>query len=402
MSGPTDSRETSRGTPTILVRLRLRYAVEAPIVAVVAPSQRMTDLRCAPPRPRFPRATTDVSIALCTHNGERWIGPLLESMAAQTRVADELVVQDDLSSDSTCEIIRSFASDAPFEVRLEVNPVQLGSTANFATALARCNGRFVALADQDDLWYPTKLERLVGELETDPTITMVFSDADLIGEQGQTLGRRLWDTRMVARTLRKRAVVPEELFARRALTTGCTMAVRRRAVAAALPFPSELDDPVSPMRHDRWLSLVAAAVGTVRALPEPLVQFRVHPAQQTGVLIGSKLTAALAGAAVGAFCRTDDEVRGLSVRAAQLDLAAARADDVGDFEGAETLRSVAEHLRRRVDTRIPVARRLHWVATDLRSGAYGWDRLGVGAAAGDVVRTFTHMRRAGARDRRTP
>lgn len=353
------------------------------------PLPRMTDLRCATDRPRFPRATTDVSIALCTRNGERWIGHLLESMAAQSRPADELVVQDDLSTDDTCDIIRSFASTAPFEVRLEVNPVRLGSTANFAAVLERCRGRYVALADQDDRWYRTKLERLIDELEADPTITMVFSDADLIGEDGQPLGRRLWDTRLVGRTLRKRAVVPEELFARRALTTGCTMAVRRRAVAAALPFPSELDDPVSPMRHDRWLSLVAAAVGTVRALPEPLVQFRVHPNQQTGVLIGSKLTNALARAALGTFRSDNDDERGLQVRAGQLEIAAGRADDIGDFEGAETLRSVADHLRRRVSSDQSVSRRLQWVAHDVRSGAYGWDRLGVGAAFGDVIRSLT-------------
>jgi hypothetical protein len=334
----------------------------------------------------------DVSVVLCTRNGARWISELLESMAAQTHPIDELVVQDDLSTDATCELVAAFAATAPFEVRLEVNTTRLGSTANFATALARTRGRFAALADQDDVWYPWKLERLIGELELDPTVTMVFSDADLIDEHGAPLGRSLWDTRLIGRTLRRRAVVPEELFARRALTTGCTMAIRRRAVAASLPFPEELADDLAPMRHDRWLSLVAAAVGTVRALPEPLLGFRVHPDQETGVLVGAELPRALGRAAALALAGSGPDERGHLVRAEQLEIAAARADDLGDFEEAATLRQVAEHLRERVRTDVPVQQRLRAVAHGVRSGAYGWDRLGAGAIAGDVVRAVRPQR----------
>ncbi|MEZ5138961.1 MAG: hypothetical protein R2711_09425 [Acidimicrobiales bacterium] len=147
----------------------------------------------------------------------------------------------------------------------------------------------MALADQDDVWYPGKLAVLEWEFDMDPTVSMVFSDGDLIDADGAPLGRRLWDTRLIGRTLRHHPVVPEELFARRALTTGATMAVRRRVVDAAVPFPPELDDPDAPMRHDRWLSLVAAAVGTVRAISDPLVALRVHPDQETGVLVGAEL-----------------------------------------------------------------------------------------------------------------
>lgn len=354
----------------------------------------MTDAEPVPHRPRLPRATLDVSIVLCTRNGAPWIGDLLESMANQTRLADELVVQDDESSDDTCRIIREFAERAPFDVRLEVNPERLGSTANFAAALERSRGRFVALADQDDIWYPNKLERLIGELELDPTVTMVFSDADLIDPAGRPLGRSLWDTRLVGRTLRRRAVVPEELFAQRALTTGCTMAVRRRAVAAALPFPDELADDIAPMRHDRWLSLVAAAVGTVRALPEPLLGFRVHPAQETGVLVGAQLPRAVGRAALGAITSPpDDDRRGLVVRARQLETAAERADDLGDFEEAETLRTVAHHLRSRTMQQGSLSGRLRAVGSGVRAGAYGWDRLGYGAIVGDVARAVRPSRR---------
>lgn len=340
-------------------------------------------------RPRFPRASCDVSVVLCTRNGEQWISELLESIATQSRPPDELIVSDDRSEDATCSIVTEFAGTAPFDVRLEVNEVPMGSTRNFASALTRCGGRFIALADQDDIWYPRKLECLVGEMEEDPTITMAFSDAVLIDEDGVVVGRSLWDTRLIGRTLRRHPVVAEELFARRALTTGCTMVVRRRAVAAALPFPDELVDDAAPMRHDRWISLVAAAVGTARAIPEPLLGFRVHPAQETGVLVGRQLQRAMSFAVAGVLrTTTDEDDRGYRTRAVQLEVAADRADELGDFEEATTLRGVAAHLRRRVEMTGPVGRRLRSVTRDIRAGAYGWDRLGIAAATADLVRAF--------------
>lgn len=347
------------------------------------------------PRRRLPRASVPLSVALCTYNGERWIGQLLRSIAEQTRPPDELVIQDDGSDDETIRIIEDFTNGAPFEVRLAQNATRLGSTANFAVALERSRGQFIALSDQDDIWYPTKLERLVGELELDPTVTMVLSDADLIDEDGRRLNRRLWDSRMVARTLRRNAVVSERLLARRALTTGCTMVIRRRALAAALPFPAALKDPVAPMRHDRWISLIAAAVGTVRAVPEPLLAFRVHQSQETGVLTGAQASLSFGRAVVDATTvRLSEDDRGHLIRALQLDSAAQRADEVGDFEEAATLRSVANHLRHRSRGSDPTPRRLKAIWSEAKQGGYGWDQLGVAAAAGDAVRALRHPGRA--------
>ena len=343
----------------------------------------------SPLLPTLGRPEVDLSVALCTWRGERWIRTFLQSVAAQDRLPDELVVQDDASDDGTVAAVREFARSAPFEVHLEVNEVRVGSTANFALALERCRGRYIALADQDDVWYPAKLERLAAELDLDPTVTLAFSDADLIGEDGRLLGRRLWDTRLVGRTLRRHPVVPEELFARQALTTGCTVMIRRRVAEAALPFPPELAHPSAPMRHDRWLSLVAAAVGTVRALPEPLLGFRLHQGQETGVLVGPALITALRRAAAGVLTDPDDEhVDGLRGRAAQLEVAAQRADLLGDFAEATALRRVADGNLLRAEVSQRGIRGLRSIRRASRQGAYPVSGPGVGSIAADVVRVL--------------
>lgn len=338
-----------------------------------------------------PSGPVDLTVVLCTLNGSRWLPELLGSIAGQTRPPDELVVFDDASDDDSVAVVEQFAATVPFDVRVHVNPVRLGSTRNFAAALAESGGRVIALADQDDVWYSHKLALLLWEFDRDPTISMVFSDADLIDGTGRKLGRRLWDTRLVGRTLRRHAVVPEDLFARRALTTGCTMAVRRRVIDAALPFPDLLDDPRAVMRHDRWLSLVAAAVGTVRALPDPLLGFRVHTDQETGVLVGGQLPRAMWSAArkVGRSTAAPAEHR---IRAAQLESAAARAELVGDFHEAATLRDIAHHQNQRALVGSPG----HGPLTVLRSAAHGkyrGDPLSVLAAGADVARSLSPIHR---------
>lgn len=342
----------------------------------------------APPRPR-PR----VSVALCTCDGAPWLPDLLRSLAEQELLPDELVVQDDASGDDTVAVIEEFARTAPFPVRLVVNEHRLGSTANFGLALARAEGRFVALADQDDIWYPHKLRRLVSVLEDDPILTLVFSDADVLDASGRATGRQLWSSRGIHQRLVAHEIVPCVDFARRALSTGCTMVARRRAVQAALPFPAVLDDPVTPMRHDRWLSVVAAAVGTVRAVPEPLLGFRTHPEQQTGVLTPSQLRYRRTAAALAAL-RAPDPARAAEheIRALQVAEAAHRADLWGDFEEADELRQVVRHHEARANLGPTVRARTAQVWREVSGGGYDRSALGMAAAAGDAVRALRPSR----------
>jgi hypothetical protein len=334
-----------------------------------------------------------VSVVLCTYRGAPWLPDLLASLSAQELPVDELVVQDDASDDGTVALIEAFARSAPFAVHLEVNPERVGSTVNFGRALARAEGRFVALADQDDIWYPHKLRRLVSVLEDDPILTLVFSDADVLDAEGRVTGRQLWSSRGIRRRLVGHEIVPCVDFARRALSTGCTMVVRRRAVQAALPFPDVLDDPVNPMRHDRWLSLVAAAVGTVRAVPEPLLGFRSHPGQQTGVLTPSVLRSRRLSAAAAAF-RAPDPARAAEHerRALQVIEAAHRADLWGDFEEADNLRAVVRHHEARAHLGDTVPERTAEVWRQVSGGNYDRSVLGLAAAAGDLVRAVRPTR----------
>ena len=101
-----------------------------------------------------------ISVAMATCEGGRHLEAQLQSIAAQQRLPDELVVCDDASSDDTIEIARRFAERAPFPVRIETTEIRLGITANFERAVSLCAADVILLADQDDVWLPEKIALL--------------------------------------------------------------------------------------------------------------------------------------------------------------------------------------------------------------------------------------------------
>jgi len=335
-----------------------------------------------------------LSVVLATYQGERFLPALLQSLAAQERPPDELIVRDDASTDTSVELVEAFAARAGFPVVLERNERNRGSTVAFGQALGRAEGDIVALCDQDDRWYPHKLARLYQEFDERPDLAMVFSNADLIDAYDVALKRSLWHARglpahfTAARRLGASVPVSPRLLAQRPLVTGCTMAVSRAVLDAALPFPEHLDAREALLRHDRWLSLLALSEGGVRAVPEPLIAFRVHPDQQTGLLVGRRRRLRANVQAVESVLQTGitraaDRHR---TRALQLEAAAARAEAEGDHEGAARLHDAAEHHRVRATLPTGRGRRALVVAGELARGRYGRDLLALESATGDIVR----------------
>ena len=134
-----------------------------------------------------------ISVALCTYNGERFLSRQLTSIQQQTISPYELIVCDDCSTDSTIEIVRAFAASVAFPVRITRNEHNLGFVANFERAIRLCRGDLIALCDQDDIWYPIRLERSLEEFTADPEVGFVFSDADIIDDQDQPDGNATVD-----------------------------------------------------------------------------------------------------------------------------------------------------------------------------------------------------------------
>ena len=217
------------------------------------------------------------SVAMCTYNGIRYLGEQLESLVTQHRLPNELVVCDDGSTDGTVKLLEQFAQQAPFHVRVIQNPRNLGYSRNFAKAIRLCEGDVIALADQDDVWRPEKLNRLDLIFQREPGIEGVFSDGDIIDERSRPTGTTLWQSFRFGRSDQKRFRTGEAVDAllRRNVVTGMAFAVRRSA------FDLLSDMPASWI-HDGWLAMMVAIRSGLYACPERLVGYRVHHEQQFG------------------------------------------------------------------------------------------------------------------------
>jgi glycosyltransferase involved in cell wall biosynthesis len=110
-------------------------------------------------------------------NGAKHISEQLTSFASQTRIPDEVVVCDDMSSDDTLKILHMFSRDAPFKLIIHSNDINLGYTRNFEKALSLCSGDLVFLSDQDDFWYSNKISRIIEIKNRNPSVDVIICDA---------------------------------------------------------------------------------------------------------------------------------------------------------------------------------------------------------------------------------
>ena len=224
-----------------------------------------------------PLQPAKISVALCTYNGEPFIEKQLASIAQQTRRPEELVVCDDRSTDQTLAVVRAFAATASFPVVVIQNTETLGSTRNFEQAIRLCTGDLIALSDQDDLWFPGRLERSEQEFAAHPEAGLVFSDAEVIDEHDRPLEQTLWQ-RLGFRGERLQALLAGQsvVLAKHRFVTGATVMFRANLRDRCLPIPAG-------WIHDEWIAMVIAAFAALRPIDETLIRYRIHGTQQVGL-----------------------------------------------------------------------------------------------------------------------
>ena len=114
-----------------------------------------------------------VSVMCTAFNHEAYIRQALEGMVNQkTDFAYEILINDDVSSDGTADIIREFEAKYPEKIRAfypEVNLYSLNIDVYYHSFFPNARGKYVAFCEGDDYWTDeTKLQRQVDFLEAHP------------------------------------------------------------------------------------------------------------------------------------------------------------------------------------------------------------------------------------------
>ena len=107
--------------------------------------------------------TLSVSVIIPTYNRIRTLPRALDSVIAQTRPVDEIIVVDDGSSDSTDELVHEHYP----EVTLLRQP-NMGVSAARNLGIEQATSDWIALLDSDDRWLPTRLESQLKLIELHP------------------------------------------------------------------------------------------------------------------------------------------------------------------------------------------------------------------------------------------
>ena len=219
-------------------------------------------------------------VLLPAYNGARYLPALLDSVLAQTHTEWRLLCRDDGSTDASASILAQYAQTQPQRVVLSQTPKgNLGARESFSRLMAEAlaltaNANppvYFALADQDDIWAPHKLQKLLAALQTleqtapAQTPVLVHSDLRVVDQDGAPIAPSF----MAYQGLNpQRQALSAQLISN--TLTGCTALLNRPLLALSTPV-----HPDSVM-HDWWISLVASAMGRRGFVPEALIDYRQH------------------------------------------------------------------------------------------------------------------------------
>lgn len=215
-----------------------------------------------------------LSVSMITFQGAAYLKAQMVSILGQSIPVHEIIVCDDGSTDETREILASYAADHP-QIQLFFNEKNLGTVANMQQCLRHTSGDIIFLADQDDVWLPTKVEKTLAFFQEHPDADAVFSNAGIIDETGETqYGMTLWD--IIGFPYDQVELID---FERRVdnVVTGAGLAFKRDSELLQKDIPQ-----MPGLLHDGWIGLYFAAKNTLKANPEKLFQYRSHANQQVG------------------------------------------------------------------------------------------------------------------------
>jgi glycosyltransferase involved in cell wall biosynthesis len=199
-----------------------------------------------------------ISILLCSYNGERFIKEQIDSLLNQSYSNLEIVISDDHSTDGTRNILDHYKTEK--RIRLFLQEENMGQTRNVEFALSKATGDLIAFADQDDIWLPAKLGTMLRHFNGE---WLVYSDSELVDEQGKSLGKRISQLRKMYSGRQTTGFVFSNVV------WGHAMLIKRQLLLEVLPIPEKIP-------HDIWIAYKAAASTGIKYIDIPLTLYRQH------------------------------------------------------------------------------------------------------------------------------
>jgi glycosyltransferase involved in cell wall biosynthesis len=222
-----------------------------------------------------------VSVALCTYNGSEYLEKQLDSILKQSYPIDEIIVVDDCSTDSTVAILNKFQLKAN-NMKIFLNPENLGSNKSFKLAISLTKNNFIALCDQDDIWFPSKIETQMDAINSsgfgeDNKPLVVFHDLCLMDEDENVTNESFWRLHQF-----KASNFDFKKLLLFNMVTGCTCIINE-----SMKFELIKSDMKDIIMHDYLIALIGYGFGNHIYVNQPLMSYRSH---SSSVTVKEKIT----------------------------------------------------------------------------------------------------------------
>lgn len=214
----------------------------------------------------------NIAVLLSAYNGEKFIEEQIESILAQEVDAQlQIIVRDDGSTDRTEQILKNYAEKGQLQYYKGKN---IGAARSFISLLRDTVGYdFYAFADQDDVWYPKKLQNALDAIMHVSGPVLYCSNSELVDEKLNFLGRYTY------RKLPSFSLVSVLCLASSA--QGST-SVFNEALARAV---RENEIPETFVMHDTMLTCLCKLIDGVVIYDErPSMKYRMHGGNVFGIV----------------------------------------------------------------------------------------------------------------------
>ena len=235
------------------------------------------------PKARIVLPEGRTAILLAAFNGAAYLEEQLESLEHQSRRDFTCFIHDDNSTDETPQIAADWCAAHPEHFVYLGSERIGGAKRHFLYLLQQVEADEVMLCDQDDVWFPQKLEKTLhamrkAESSAKKGAVCVFSDATVTDEQLKVRNESFWDYSGI----RPERLELEDLLYQNP-APGCTMMINRplrNFFMRGMELHPEIPEQIR--MHDWYLMLLAAACGRLVRIPEPLMYYRQHGANTVG------------------------------------------------------------------------------------------------------------------------
>ncbi len=205
-----------------------------------------------------------ISVCMATYNGSKYLTDQINSILKQLIDDDELIIVDDYSTDSTLKILNGFKDS---RIKIIFNRANIGVNKSFEKAIASSKNEFIFLADQDDIWYENRVEKMLNILNRND-INLVSGNSCFIDSNGNEFDYPILplkenESRKMLKNLFK-------IFLGKGAYCGCAMAFKRELVSVILPFPDYIES------HDLWIAKASILQKKSHHLEDIVLYRRIH------------------------------------------------------------------------------------------------------------------------------